>query len=196
MDGSLRLPGGRELEVQPLGAGELIGEMAVLSRGPGAISVRASELSTGWSFAAVDVGRLGAADQPEVMRGSAGCALGRLREQYERLGELCDTDPRAGGPARPAELDDAGPVGPVERERGRDRLPGDGAVLQQLQPPPRSRSCSATCADWRHRAGHGIGPADGCSLLVFSRGASRPRSAAAASRRGPARRARAASSVT
>ena len=37
------------------------------------------------------------------------------------------------------------------RARG-DRLPGDRALLQPLQRLPRSRSCSATCAGWRHRA--------------------------------------------
>ena len=126
MDGTLRLPGGRPLEVQPLGAGALIGEMAVLSSRERRYSVRASELSTGWSFAAVDVARLGVADQPEVMRRMGRRALGRLREQYERLSELCDTDIPAAGPARQADLDDAGPVREVKRE------PGETAYLETV----------------------------------------------------------------
>jgi len=116
MEAIMRLPGGRELEVEPLGPGVLIGEMAVLAARPRRFSVRASEASAGWSFAAADIGRLGATEQPEVVRRLGRVALERLREQYSRLDFLCGEDPRAGGSARPAELDDAGPVVAVERE--------------------------------------------------------------------------------
>lgn len=116
MDAIMRLPGGRELEVAPVGPGALIGEMSVLAERPRRFSVRALEASSGWSFAVADIGRLGATEQPEVVRRFGRLALERLRDQYTRLAELCGEDPRAGGPSRPAELDDAGPVAAVERE--------------------------------------------------------------------------------
>ncbi|HYH62699.1 MAG TPA: cyclic nucleotide-binding domain-containing protein, partial [Solirubrobacterales bacterium] len=52
----MRLPGGREVEVEPVGPGGLIGEMAVLAERPRRTSVRATEDSTGWSFDAADIG--------------------------------------------------------------------------------------------------------------------------------------------
>lgn len=116
LEAIMRLPGGRELEVEPLGPGILIGEMAVLAERPRRFSVRASEPSTGWTFAATDIGRLGAREQPEVVRRLGRVALERLRKQYERLENLCGDDPRAADSPRPAELDDAAPVVEVERE--------------------------------------------------------------------------------
>jgi CRP-like cAMP-binding protein len=122
----LRLPGGRELEVQPVGPGGLIGEMAVLAQRPRRFSVRAAESSTGWSFDAADIGRLGATQQPEVVRRLGSLALGRLRDQYTRLDALCGTDPRAAGDPRPAQLDDAGPLVEVEPE------PAETAYLETV----------------------------------------------------------------
>ena len=116
MEAIMRLPGGRELEIEPLGPGGLIGEMAMLAARPRRFSVRASEASTGWSFAAADIGRLGATEQPEVVRRLGRLALERLREQYTRLAVLCGEDPRAEGSSRSAELDDAGPVVAVDGE--------------------------------------------------------------------------------
>ncbi len=116
MEAIMRLPGGREAEVEPVGPGVLIGEMSVLAERPRRFTVRALESSAGWSFAAADVGRLGATEQPEVVRRFGRLALERLREQYTRLADLCGGDPRADEAARPAELDDAGPVVAVERE--------------------------------------------------------------------------------
>jgi CRP-like cAMP-binding protein len=118
VDAIMRLPGGRELEVAPVGPGVLIGEMSVLAARPRRFSVRASEASAGWSFAAADIGRLGATEQPEIVRRLGRLALERLREQYNRLAVLCGEDPRAGASPRPAQLDDAGPLVPVEREAG------------------------------------------------------------------------------
>jgi CRP-like cAMP-binding protein len=92
--------------------------MSVLAARPRRFSVRASEASAGWSFAAADIGRLGANEQPEIVRRLGRVALERLREQYTRLAGLCGEDPRAGASPRPAELDEAGPPVPVEREAG------------------------------------------------------------------------------
>lgn len=111
-----RLPGGRELDVQPVGPGVLIGEMAVLSARPRNWSVRATQPCTGWSFDAAEVGLLGVSGQPEVARRLGRAALGRLREQYARLGSVRGDDPRYAGSARPSALDNAGPMRQVERE--------------------------------------------------------------------------------
>ena len=116
LEASMRLPGGREVEIEPLGPGGLIGEMAVLAERPRRFSVRATEASAGWSFAAADIGRLGATEQPEVVRRLGRVALERLREQYTRLAALCGEDPRADESPSPAALDEAGPVVTVERE--------------------------------------------------------------------------------
>ena len=116
LEAILRLPGGRELDVEPLSAGGLLGEMAVLAARPRRYSARALEDSAGWSFDVADFGRLGAVEQPEVLRRLGRLALERLRAQYERLAALCSHDPRADEAARPAELDDAGPVVAVERQ--------------------------------------------------------------------------------
>ena len=118
VDAIMRLPGGGELEVQPVGSGELIGEMGVLSQRPRRISVRAAEDTAGWNFSLADIGRLGAAEQPEVARRLGRLALERLRGQYERLGAQCGDDPRSGEPARSASFYDATPVLPVERDAG------------------------------------------------------------------------------
>ena len=67
----------------------------------GASRLRASEASAGWSFAAAEVGRLGAAEQPEVVRRLGALALERLREQYARLADLLQRRPARGEPARP-----------------------------------------------------------------------------------------------
>lgn len=114
----LRLPGGRELEVLPIGPGELIGEMGVLSQRPRRISVRAVEDTAGWSFSLTDIGRLGAAEQPDVARRLGRLALERLRDQYARLSAQCGDDPRSGEPARSASFYDAAPVTPVEPGEG------------------------------------------------------------------------------
>jgi len=116
MEAIMRLPGGREVEIEPLRPGGMIGEMAVLAERPRRFSVRATENCTGWSFAAADIGRFGATEQPEVVRRLGRVALERLREQYTRLAVLCGADPRADSSSRPAELDDAGPVVVVEPE--------------------------------------------------------------------------------
>ncbi len=116
MTGVLRLPGGRELEAERLGAGALIGEMGMLAEHPRRISVRTAEPSTGWSFSAAEIGRLGATQVPEVVRRLGRLALERLRNHYELLAEHCLQDPRAQGSSRPAALDDAGPVIAVESE--------------------------------------------------------------------------------
>jgi len=116
VEGILRLPGGRELEAQSLGHGALIGEMGMLASHPRRLSARASVATAGWSFAAAEIGQLGATEVPAVMRRVGRLALERLREHYELLSELCREDPRAEGSSRSAELDDAGPVVVVERE--------------------------------------------------------------------------------
>ena len=116
MEAIMRLPGGREVEVEPIRPGGLIGEMAVLAERPRRFSVRAAEDCTGWSFAAADIGRFGATEQPEVVRRLGRVALERLREQYTRLAVLCGDDPRADTSPQPAELDNAGPVVVVGRE--------------------------------------------------------------------------------
>ena len=126
MEAIMRLPGGREVEIEPLRPGGLIGEMAVLAERPRRFSVRATENSTGWSFDAVDIGRFGATEQPEVIRRLGRVALERLRAQYARLAVLCGEDPRADQSSRPAELDDAGPVVAIERE------PGETAYLETV----------------------------------------------------------------
>jgi CRP-like cAMP-binding protein len=125
-DAILRLPGGRELEVQPVRAGELIGEMGVLSQRPRRFSVRAAEDSAGWRFSVADIGRLGATERPEVMKRLGRLALLRLREQYERLGASCSADPRAAAPPRTATFHDVALVLPVERE------PGEAAYLETV----------------------------------------------------------------
>lgn len=116
MEVIMRLPGGREVEVEPLRPGGMIGEMAVLAERPRRFSVRATEDCTGWSFAAADIGRFGATEQPEVIRRLGRVALERLRDQYTLLAVLCGDDPRADASPEPAALDDAGPVVIVERE--------------------------------------------------------------------------------
>ncbi len=118
VDAIMRLPGGRELEVQPVEAGQLIGEMGVLSQRPRRISVRAAEDTAGWNFSLADIGRLGTAQQPEVARRLGRLALTRLRDQYERLGVLCGDDPRSAEPARSASFYDATPVLPVDPAEG------------------------------------------------------------------------------
>jgi CRP-like cAMP-binding protein len=116
MEAIMRLPGGREVEVEPLRPGGLIGEMAVLAERPRRFSVRATEDCNGWSFAAADIGRFGATEQPEIVRRLGRVALERLRDQYARLAVLCGDDPRADESPEPAELDEAGPVVVVDRE--------------------------------------------------------------------------------
>ena len=126
MDAILRLPGGRELEIERLGAGVLIGEMAMLAARPRRYSMRASEACTGWSFAAADIGRLGATELPEVVRRLGRLALERLRDHYVLVAEHCSEDPRAQGSSRSAELDDAGPVVAVAGE------PEEAAYLETV----------------------------------------------------------------
>lgn len=118
LEALLRLPGGRELAVESLGAGAVIGEMAVLAERERRYSARALEATSGWAFEAADARRLGVGDQPEVMRRLGRIALDRLREQYERLVAVCVEDSRAAHEARRAELDHAGPVVPIDREPG------------------------------------------------------------------------------
>lgn len=126
LNATLRLPGGRELEVRPLEAGALIGEMAMLAERPRRFTVRASEASAGWSFAAAEIGRLEATQLPEVVRRLGRLALGRLREEYGLLADLCSADPRAGAASPDAELGDAGPVVAVEGE------PNETAYLETV----------------------------------------------------------------
>ena len=126
MEAVMRLPAGRELHAELLGPGDLIGEMAMLAARPRRFSVRASQASTGWSFAAADIGRLGATQLPEVVRRLGRLALERLRDQYVRLDELCSGDPRAQGPPRPAEPGDAAPVVEVPAE------PAETAYLETV----------------------------------------------------------------
>ena len=126
LEASTRLPGGREIEVLPVEPGELVGEMGVLARRPRRISVRAEEPSTGWSWAAAEVGRLaGSGLQPFVAR-LGRIALERLRNQYDRLGEMCANDPRVAAPARDAELDSTAPLREVDPE------PEESAYLETV----------------------------------------------------------------
>lgn len=126
LEATMRLPGGRDLEVLPVAAGELIGEMGVLARRPRRFSARAEESSAGWSWEAAEVGRLaGSGLQPFVAR-LGRIALQRLRDQYGRLSDLCANDPRVAAPARDAELDSAAPLRKVEVE------PGESAYLETV----------------------------------------------------------------
>jgi CRP-like cAMP-binding protein len=126
LDTILRLPGGRELEVLPLEEGAMVGEMAVVAERPRRFSVRASEPSTGWSFDAADITRLGATDSPEVALRVGRMALMRLKDQYDRLGEMCAGDTRLSAPARPSAVFAAGLPALVERE------PGETAYLETV----------------------------------------------------------------
>ena len=122
----LRLPGGRELETERLGHGALIGEMGMLAAHPRRISVRATDDTTGWSFSAAEIGRLGATEVPEVVRRLGRLALERLRRHYELLADQCIQDPRAQASSRSAQLDEAGPVVAVAAE------PGETAYLETV----------------------------------------------------------------
>ena len=129
LEASLRLPGGRELEVEPLGAGAVDRRDGGAGRArPRRYSARASEATSGWSFAAADIGRLGVADEPEVMRRLGRLALDRLREQYERLaGRLRARTPapRTSRARRPSSTT-PGRWSPVDRE------PGETAYLETV----------------------------------------------------------------
>lgn len=122
----MRLPGGRELEVLAVEPGGLIGEMAVLAERPRRFSVRAAEPSMGWSFDAEDITRLGATDTPEIGLRTGRLALTRLKEQYERLGNLCAVDTRLTTLARPSAVFAAGLPKLVERD------PGETAYLETV----------------------------------------------------------------
>jgi CRP-like cAMP-binding protein len=122
----MRLPGGRELESRPVRAGELIGEMTVLSQRPRRFSVRASEPTEGWTFVSAEVGRLGVANQHEVMGRFGQIALHRLRDQYARLERISAADPRADEPAREARRDPVAEVRQIEPE------PDESAYLETV----------------------------------------------------------------
>ena len=152
VDAIMRLPGGRELDAQRLGAGVLIGEMAMLAARPRRFSIRAAEDSDGWSFAAADIGQLGATALPEIVRRLGRVALERLRDQYELLAELCAEDPLAAWVRAPGRARRCGPR-------------GGGGDASPMRPPTwrpcsssadsaltSSRRCSATCAGSRRRA--------------------------------------------
>ena len=104
----------------------MIGEMAVLAERPRRFSVRAAEPSSGWSFDAADITRLGATDHPEVALRVGRMALTRLKEQYTRLGALCAADTSLDTLARPSAVFGAGQPMPVERE------PGETAYLETV----------------------------------------------------------------
>ena len=133
MEAIMRLPGGREVEIEPLRPGGLIGEMAVLAERPRRFSVRATEDCTGWSFAAADIGRFGATEQPEVVRRLGRVALERLREQYTRLAVLMRRRPASGRVCAPRRARRRRPGGGRGAGARGDRLSGDRALLQPLQ---------------------------------------------------------------
>jgi CRP-like cAMP-binding protein len=124
---TMRLPGGRDLEVLPVIPGELVGEMAVLARKPRRFSVHAEDHSAGWSWSAAEVGRLAASGFQPFVAKLGRIALQRLRDQYERLGELCASDPRVAAPAREGTFDaDARPLHEVDPE------PDESAYLETV----------------------------------------------------------------
>jgi CRP-like cAMP-binding protein len=119
MEATMRLPGGAELEVLPIEAGELLGEMGVLARLPRQWSARAVAPSSGWALAAHRVGELaGIPEGAEIGRRLGRLAVGRLREQYARLAAHVGDDPRTVASARPSSLDLAGPVLALDPEPG------------------------------------------------------------------------------
>ncbi len=126
LEASMRLPGGRELETLSVLPGELVGEMGVLARRPRRFTVHAEEPSTGWGWSAAELGRVaGSGFEPFVAR-LGRIALERLRDQYERLGDLCGSDPRVAAPTRDAELDSSEPLRPVDPE------PDEAAYLETV----------------------------------------------------------------
>lgn len=126
LEASMRLPGGRDLEVLPVVQGELVGEMAMLARRPRRFTVHAEEPSEGWGWSAAELGRVaGEGIEPFVAR-LGRIALGRLRNQYGRLAELCAADPRVAAPARDAKLDTSAPL------RTSDPAPGESAYLETV----------------------------------------------------------------
>ena len=124
---TMRLPGDRDMEVLPVTPGELVGEMGVLARRPRRFSVRAEEPSAGWSWAAAEVGRLAGSDLQPFVAKLGRVALQRLRNQYERLGDLCANDPRVAAPSREAQFD----VG-ARPPREVDPEPGESAYLETV----------------------------------------------------------------
>jgi CRP-like cAMP-binding protein len=117
MEATLPLPGGVDLEVESIGPGGLLGEMAVLARLPRQVSARALEPSSGWAIAAQRIGELaGLPEAAEVGRRLGRIAVERLRRQYERLAAHVADDPRTAASARPSSLDLAGPVVVLDAE--------------------------------------------------------------------------------
>ncbi len=126
LEASMRLPGGRELEILPLVPGELVGEMGMLARRPRRFTVHAEEPSQGWGWSAAELGRVaGTGIEPFVSR-LGRIALERLRNQYGRLADLCAADPRVAAPARDAKLATSAPLRPV------DPAPDESAYLETV----------------------------------------------------------------
>ena len=103
--------------LQPLGAGQVVGEMAALARLPRQVAARAVERSDGWAIDAAAMGELtGAPGAVGVAQRFGVRAIGRLRAQYDALSSFLDDDKRIFEPARPSSLDLAGPVVPADPE--------------------------------------------------------------------------------
>ena len=93
--------------------------MAALARMPRQWAARALEPAAGWALHAEAVAAaLGNRHGARLGRRLGALAVERLRDAYARLAEQLAHDTRIGEPARPSSLDLAGPVLPVEPERG------------------------------------------------------------------------------
>ena len=102
---------------EPIGPGQVVGEMAALARLPRHASAVAVEPSSGWAIDAAAVGELaGAPGAVGVAQRFGLRAVGRLRTQYDALTDFLDADERIFEPARPSSLDLAGPVVPADAE--------------------------------------------------------------------------------
>jgi len=112
---SLRLPGDRDVEVNTIGPGEVLGEIPLLDGGRHSATARVSEPSTLLSLSHADFAALVSRSHPTAFtlkRRIAGVACLRLRLQLAGLAQLLGED-TAGEPAAPApelaELEFCGP---------------------------------------------------------------------------------------
>jgi CRP-like cAMP-binding protein len=111
---SLRLPGDRDVEVNSVGPGEVLGEIPLLDGGRHTATARVTEPASLLSLSHADFAALVSRSHPTAFalkRRIAGVACGRLRMQLARLADLlgADVGSQAAPPPAIAELEFCGP---------------------------------------------------------------------------------------
>ena len=129
LESAVRLPAERELSLAPIGAGEVIGELALLGGGSRSATVRAVEPTTGVVIERRAFDSLRASMRPSaraVMRSLYGVVCERLRHRYAAIAEQLGA---AEGPTpRRPHLPQARPVTTADRHFG-SQLPFFRAFL-------------------------------------------------------------------